>query len=283
MLGLLGLLALLGARLTSASRTEAQIAFAPRASAAAEVAADSAVNDVAMRLLRGTWPASGLAWRVAPEPIRVGAVPVDVLVTDEAVKINPNHASSRLLRSLMIQAGVDEFTATSLADAIIEWRRPSPFSSGGDRKRTRYEASGLAYAPSDRPFDNVDEIELVLGMTPRIFALIRPALTVYDVGDVKLEGASPLVAEAVRSARDVEHGAGTIGFPSPDQVVRIRATATVRGARFTRESVVRLKGRPRADEAPYQFLTWDVGTGNDAANERGQAATEVGRRPPPAR
>src|ERR1019366_7047934 len=87
-LGLLGLLALLGARLTSAAWTEARIAFALRASAAAEVAADSAVNEVAMRLLRGTWPVSGLAWRVPPEPILVGAVAVDVLVTDEAVKIN---------------------------------------------------------------------------------------------------------------------------------------------------------------------------------------------------
>jgi general secretion pathway protein K len=142
-LGLLGLLALLGARLTSAARTEARIAFALRASAAAEVA-DSAVNEVAMRLLRGTWPVSGLAWRVPPEPILVGAVAVDVLVMDETVKINPNYASSRLLRSLMIQAGVDESTAASLADAIIEWRQPSAMSSGGDRKRTRYETSGLA-------------------------------------------------------------------------------------------------------------------------------------------
>lgn len=132
-------------------------------------------------------------------------------------------------------------------------------SSGGDRKRTRYEASGLAYAPSDRPFDSLDEIELVLGMTPRIFTLIRPALTVYDVGDVKLDGASPLVTEAVRSARDVEPAAGTIGFRSPDRVVRIRATATARGARNTRDAIVRFKARPRAYEAPYQFLTWDVG------------------------
>ena len=277
-LSLLALLALVGTRLASASRTEIRIASALRASALVELAADTAVQEIVMRLLRGTWPVSGLAAPVPAVSLRVGTIPVVVLVTDEAVKINPNYASATTLRCLIGLAGVDDLTAKQLADAILEWRQPTPITSGGERKRTLYESSGLNYAPSGRMFDNLDELELVLGMTPRIFASIRPALTVYDVGDIKLDGASPLVTEAVRMARQIEPAAATLGFPSPDRVARIQATATTRGARYTRDAIVRLKARPRADEAPYQFLTWDVGT---EASPVGQAVSDDGRRPPP--
>ncbi len=257
-LGLMATLALLGAQLSAASRTEDRIAGALRASAVAEAAADSAVHEVTMRLLRDAWPVSGLALPAPAIPWRVGAVPVSLRVTDESVKINPNYASAGMLRSLLTQAGAGESAAKALADAIVEWRQPAPMSASGDPKRMRYEQMGLAYAPSDRPFDSLDEVELVLGMTPRVFALIRPALSVYDIGDVKLDGAPPVVAEAVRAARILDPQAGTLGFPGPDQVVRIEATATPRGSRYTRIAVVRFKARPRAGEAPYQFLTWDI-------------------------
>jgi general secretion pathway protein K len=253
-LGMLALLALLGIRLVSQSRVETRVAAAWREAAVVEVAADSGVQEAAMRLLKGEWAADA-----PPGLLRVAGIQVIVRVTDEAVKINPNYASPVTLRSLIHSAGVDEASAFQITNAILEWRQPSSLSQGGEVKRASYQASGLGYAPSNRPFDNLDELELVLGMTPEIFARLQPFLTVYNVGDVRLDGASPIVANAVFAARDLDATAGNIGFVNPDRVLRIRAEAAAAGARFIRATVVRFKARPRAGEAPCQFLSWETG------------------------
>src|SRR6202011_4495754 len=68
-LGMSAMLALLGTRLTSQSRTELRVAAAYRTGAAVEMAADSAVHEAAMRLLKGEWAADG-----PPVSLRVGGI-----------------------------------------------------------------------------------------------------------------------------------------------------------------------------------------------------------------
>lgn len=254
-LGLVALLALFGSRLAHQARTEAGLAAAWRAGAAVEAAADSAIHAAAMRLLKGDGTIGA-----APGPIRIEAIPVWVRVTDEAARINPNYANAPMLRALFLGAGLDAGAARAIADAIVDWRQPSPRARGGGLKRTLYETGGLSYAPSNRMFDSLDELRLVLGMTPEIFAVVRPLLSIHTIGDVRLQGASPAVIAAVAAARELDPLAGKLGFENPDRVVRIRAEAAAGGARFTREAVVRFKARPRADEAPLQILTWEEGT-----------------------
>jgi general secretion pathway protein K len=249
----LGLLALLITALTGAGRIEAQIARALYASARAETAADSAVQEVVLRLLQGAWQIDGETY-----PLRVGDVVVGVRVTDEAGKVNPNYASVALLRSLLATVGVDAPTAAALASNIVDWRRPELRSASGELKRTQYEAGGLLYAPSNAAFDNVDQVGLVLGMTPDLFARLKPFLSVYQEGDVRLSAASAVVAAAILDASARDPSAGRLGFASPNRVAMIRADATAPGGgRFTREAIVRIMARPRVNHAPYQILTWD--------------------------
>jgi general secretion pathway protein K len=251
-LGMLALLALFGTSLTSRTSVETKVAAAYRTNAWVEAAADSAIHETAMQLLQGR-----LTIDTVPHLVKIAGIPVVIQTTDEAAKINPNAANAATLRSLLSQTGAGDAAASRIADAILNWRQPSPRTKDGAPKRLAYEAGGLGYAPSNRPFDSLDELSLVIGMTPAIFNQIRPFLTVYSVGDVRLDDASPVVAQAVLAARAVDPMAGQLGFTSPDQVVLIRADATAGAARFARRAVVRFKAQPNPGETPYQFLAWE--------------------------
>ena len=61
--------------------------------------------------------------------------------------------------------------------------RASPLSRAGGPKLAQYQAAGLPYGPANRPFDSLDELGLVLGMTPTLLARMRPFLSVYQEGD----------------------------------------------------------------------------------------------------
>lgn len=273
-LAMLALLALIGTSLTSRAGMETKVAAAYRDSARVEEAADSAIHDTAMQLMKGEMI-------VGPDPrmVPIAGIAVVVRLSDETAKINPNLASPAILRSLLSSAGVGEADATAIAGSIVAWRQPSPFMRDGMPKRLAYEAASLGYAPSNRPFDSLEELRLVIGMTPAIFTRIQPFLTVYTVGDVRLDNAAPVVVTAVQIARALDPTAGLLGFASPDQVVLIDAEAKAGTARFTRRAVVRFRARPRAGESPYLFLAWEqlVGVSEMQLASRAPAAIQTPR------
>jgi general secretion pathway protein K len=53
-----------------------------------------------------------------------------------------------------------------------------------------YLAAGKPYGAKDGPFDSVEELQLVLGMTPELYRRLKPALTVYS----RQPGINPAVA-----------------------------------------------------------------------------------------
>ncbi len=156
--------------------------------------------------------------------------------------------------------GAHAAIARDVADSIVAWRTRLPSLPDGTTKRMAYEISGLNYSPSNHSFDDLEEVGLVVGMTPALFAAVRPFLTVYTAGNIQLADANPLLVQAVQFARDINSQAAASGFTDPDLVALIHATADSPDARFMREAVVRLKARPRAKEAPYQVLSWADGT-----------------------
>jgi general secretion pathway protein K len=233
----LALMSLLVTQIASAARTERSIAANLRGAAVAEAAADGAVAETILALLDGTRDPGGPS-----RTLRIGAADVAVRVTDEAGRINPNdptHPVAPALRALLIDAGLEPQAARALADAIVDWRTATPNASGGGTKRAQYRAAGLDYAPSDRPFESLDEIRAVIGMTPEVFARIAPALSLY--------------------AEPVLPGIPPGRYPDANLVVDIAATATApTGARFTRRATVRLLGNAHGRGAPYQVLTWET-------------------------
>ncbi len=157
----LGLLSLIATQILASGRSETQLAANIRSNALAEAAADGAVNQSVLRLMQGAWRPDG-----TPHVLRIAAAVVEVRMEDEARKINPNFAPPAVMAALLRTIGLDPARATSLAAAIADWRTRSVEPLPGGAKAAQYRAAGLPYGPALRPFENLDELGLVLGMRP---------------------------------------------------------------------------------------------------------------------
>ena len=243
----LTLIALVVAQLTAAGRSEAQIAANLRANAVLQAAADGAVHEAMLRLLQRDWAPDG---RV--RELRAGDAAVAVRVTDQARLVNPNTAPLAMIQLLLRSVGVEGGKAAALARAIVDWRSTGPQSLSGGLKLAQYQAAGLPYGPPDRPFDSLNELGLVAGMTPALLARIRPLLSLYQEGD-----ATGLFQPA--AAGDPADSADGWQFGASGRVMTVMITATAAGAkggRSSRQAAVRLLAEASLSQAPYQILTW---------------------------
>ncbi len=231
------LLALLVTEITSAGRSDAELAANLRGSAVAEASADGAEAIALFHYLDPSalhWPADGVRHR-----LRIGDAEVAVTMTDEDGLVNPNTASASLLMALLRRIGVDPGGAARLAAAMVDWRSsagtaPSPFAA----KMLPYRAAGMAWGPPSGPFRSAGEIALVLGMTPTLLARLRPHISVFTEGGIDSALADPIVRAALADANGgiVPPALGDSGAA---RTLRITARATANdGSRFTRTSVV---------------------------------------------
>ena len=243
------LLALVATHILSASRLHTQVARNALDTAVLEAAANGALQETIFNILDGStrhWSAGGAA-RI----LRLGSATVFVQIDSETDKVNPGVASPELLKALLLQVGTDPTTAGSLAASIVEWRLGSGAAGRPNATFVRYQSAGRNYAPSGTPIASVDELALVLGMSPELLELLRPHLTVYTDTDPNMATHDPVVARALAAAGQLDAG----GAESGEELVSI--TAEARGAdrgRFTLRAVVRINARPEGRR--YEILSY---------------------------
>lgn len=252
----LALLALIGTQVTAAGHGETRLATNMRASAVAEEAADGAVFEALFHVLDGSdqhWPADG-----RPRRIRTALAVIDVTVVDEGRKMTLNNSSLPMLRGLLHAVGLDQTLATTLTDQIADWRSPANYPLPHGAKGPQYRAAGREYGPPNQPFRSVDELALVLGMTPEALARIRPYVSPYVESAPKAEGADPVILQALTDAQ--VGGTPALAFDEP-ATLTITAVAVTNGARFMRRAVARLNTDQLAGANSPQFimLNWDAG------------------------
>lgn len=173
-------LALGAATLTATARHSLDAAAAIGTATQAAATLDSAAQHAVFHLLAtGTdhWLPSG-THTIVPGPQAVA-----ITLVDQSGLLNPNTASPALLAALLTELGQSDATATTLADAIVEWRTQARIVRRRTAIATRYRAAGLDYAPPAAPFETIAELGLVLGMTPDILATLRPYLSLWWDGD----------------------------------------------------------------------------------------------------
>ena len=220
-----------------------------RANAATEAAADGAIYQAILRLLQGTWAPDGRL-RV----IRVGDAAVEVRISNQSRKVNPNTATLAGTAGAAGQsrpgcrqgrgAGTRDRRLALEQRAIAVWRTKTIAVSGG----------WPAIRPGNQLFDSLDDIGLVVGMTPALLARMKPFLSIYREGDRHRRMICPPHRRSVGRRR---RSAGILARPGRVMVVMIDATAAgAKGGRFTRQAVVRLRAEASLDQSPYQILTW---------------------------
>jgi type II secretory pathway component PulK len=102
---------------------------------------------------------SGYFWIIRPN--QDSSQDYDFGLVDESGKLNLNSATSDELQILPnLQPNV--------ADAIVDWVTPEATATGDGAKSPTYQALPEPYDCKDSPFETVEELRLVSGMTPQI-------------------------------------------------------------------------------------------------------------------
>ena len=209
------LLAFLATVFGSNARTEVLLARNLVTNAQAEALADAGVFRAAAGLTRqpreGGFRGNGQVyiWRPSlDEPgTRGAATPVDEVrftIRDEGGKVDLNQAPAPLLRELLIAVGVEPETSVALADAIVDFRDEDQEKQPQGAEARDYKHAGLAWGPKNKPFDVVDELTYVLGMTPEIYRKVAPLVTVWGLGETPHPYTAP--PEVLRAMLELLNG-----------------------------------------------------------------------------
>jgi len=227
--------------------------------------AEAAVNRAVVALLD---PRAERRWRTdgTAQNFEFDGTVMKVSVQDELGKIDLNQAEASTLVGLLQSAGLDYEAAASLADKIVDWRTATALKHLNGAKAQEYQAARSDFLPRNGPFQSVDELLLVMDMTPALLQRIEPAVTVYsgsqfvDPQRATPEGLAALPdmirnrAASSRSPQPFPVGAND----DPTSSLRGRAfTVCVEFERFARsfryDAVVRVTDDPAR---PYFLLNW---------------------------
>ncbi|MBV9250648.1 MAG: general secretion pathway protein GspK [Acetobacteraceae bacterium] len=250
----LPLLAFVATYITESAHSAISTVANLRGSAAAEAAADGAVNRAIFQALAGAWGADSSA-----HLIQTAYSVAEVRIDDEGEKLDVNIAPAVLVQALLQQCGIAPRTAVSIAGAIVDWRTPDLVPSPGGAKAPQYRSAGRPYTPPGQRFVSIDELGLVLGMTPALLACIAPHVSIYSLSVPSWQtSGDPVIRQALAIAYPDDQLHGGSGVLRDAAVVRVTAVATVRnGSRFQRVAVVRIRPVSDDDNFTYKVLDWE--------------------------
>jgi len=178
-LWVLSLLMIMAGSFALSMRRETTITAIIKNNAEAKAIAESGIAIAEMMLLNQdltkAWRADGSVYEILANNAKIR-----IRLEAETGKIDLNKSDQVLLQKLMINAPIDEELQSKLVGAIIDWRDPDDLVSINGAEKAEYQDEGLSYEPKNKPFESVEELQLVLGMDKTIFSWIEPLVTVYS-------------------------------------------------------------------------------------------------------
>lgn len=111
--------------------------------------------------------------------VRLGGVRLEISYVPETTRVDINAAPKEFIAGLLSVLGASEEDAKATADRIVAWRHRTTTAKAGDEDAL-YRAAGKPYSPRQSPFPHVNELALVLGMTPALLERALPFVTVFN-------------------------------------------------------------------------------------------------------
>ena len=195
---------------------------------------------------------------------------VKVSAVGEGGKVDLNAASPQVLQGLFQAAGTPAAQAQALAANVVDWRNLPGVLADVDTRRARYRAAGLDYGPRNGPFASIEELQLVLGMTPALYARVAPVITIWSgnpspdpniampLALAAIPGMTPQQEAAIAAARQ-RNASDPALVLNNGTTHSIRSEATLAdGTRAVVRATLRLQyGQSGAQ--PYAVLRWQEG------------------------
>lgn len=201
---------------------------------------------------------------------KYGDADLTIRIVDESGKVDLNGADATLLANLFQAAGAERDRARRLASAVMDWRDSDSLTQAeGGAEDADYASEELPYGAKDAPFETVAELQLVLGMTPELFAELERELTVYSgQGQPNQMYAGPLVLRAMgvdpervlaerRRPRLPGEAGSLVGAGTGTYSIDSRAR--LRGGRVSVLRVVARAGNSGLPGSAYTPLRWEAG------------------------
>lgn len=282
------LLTVIAGSFAYAARTDMTVLGNQAARARAEAAANAGVERAVFEAFKpinsaGRWQQDGREYSFV-----LGEARVRVGVMDESAKIDVNSASPALLKGLFLSVGVEDQEATRLVEAIQDWIDPDSLSRANGAEEEAYKSAGLKQRPANAPFQLLEEVRLVFGMTGDLYRRIEPMITIYSRQPgvnltiaprevlLAIPGVSAEQVDAYIALRQAAISANQPVPPFPQAVafaavpnniaVQIRSEAEIGDARYERVAVVKIIPDPRR---PYAVMSWKEGRSATNMNSQG--------------
>ena len=163
-----------------AMRTEINIVGNSVTRARLDAAATAGVHRAVLEIMKP--PQFPDRWNVygVPQAWTFQGVPMQVSLLDESAKIDINVGNEILIRGLLRSQGASEEEAAALMDAILDWRDPDTLKRLKGAEEADYAELGLPIKPANAPFQSIEELQLVVGMTPALYQRLAPWITIYS-------------------------------------------------------------------------------------------------------
>lgn len=179
----------MAAALIYAVKTETQLVSYARATAQARSFAEAAAHYAVMQLFlpldqrelklggtASTWTQNGYG--------------VEIRVIGENGLIDINQANRQLLQRVLTELGIIDQEAEALLDRLEDFRDPDDLKRLNGAEDQDYQAAGLDYGAKDAPFERIEELQQVLGITPLIYQGLARYLSV----NARSNGINPMLA-----------------------------------------------------------------------------------------
>ncbi len=196
--------------------------------------ATGTVERAQARALAEAGIAYALVWQLDPEAQKqwspngdwrewsFGGGRLRIQVVDAGGLVNLNTADTELLKTLLAAAGVDSQDQDRLADTIQDWRDPDDQPLPHGAESGGYRAAGRP-GPKNAPFESVEELGQVLGMTQALYERIVDVETVFsyhsgvnpELAPAQLLQALGLDERTVADYLEARASAAADGLPPP--------------------------------------------------------------------
>lgn len=272
---ILTLLTLMAGSFAMTMRRDTSVSVAMKSSAEALARAESGIILAQFMLAQADpelrWQANGTVYRlINPD----GEIRIRIL--SEMGKIDINTSNQTQLAALTAAVVKDDWQQQQLLNAILDWRDADDDTRTLGAEKRQYRLAGLSYGPSNKAFQTLEELQLILGMNEALFNAIEPFITVYSgQTEVNLRDASPALLRILENgleqkniqdaalnrrldAADEESGdpmGSEPSFDSENQTYTIIAEAMVHdGASVGLQAVIKSQGLEMG--TPFQVLDW---------------------------
>ncbi|MBL6986091.1 MAG: general secretion pathway protein GspK [Methylobacter sp.] len=178
-LWVLSLLTIMAGSFALTMRREAAIVTGSSTNAQAMAIAESGLAVAELMLInpdqRQRWHTDGSIYQ-----IDYAGSKVRIRLLAETGKVDINSADQTLLQELMSYAPVQAEVQNQLVNAILDWRDTDDLVRIEGAEKREYKAAGLTYQPRNKPFQSIEELQLVLGMDEHVYQWLEELVTVYS-------------------------------------------------------------------------------------------------------